>query len=318
MPPRRGARCGCQSSCGDTACAVTVSEFTADWMRRHFPGSSERIARVYNGLDLEPFAGMGGEGAEAGVPLILSVGRLIEKKGFATLIESCALLRDRGTRFRCAIVGEGPLEDELAKAIADRDLAGYVTLAGPKNFGEIRDLLAETSVFALACATEADGGMDNLPTVIMEAMAAGCPCVSTRLAGVPEMVTEGETGFLLEEGDAAGIADAIAKLLGDPDSARAMGDAGRTLCHELFDREKTIRDLARALVSHGRVLQDSALVRQVRELKPAFRQQAVSRLKGRIGLGQKIPDPGDRASRRPVAGRPAPPDRWACNLLRVS
>ena len=98
------------------------------------------------------------------------------------------MLRDQGVAFDCKIVGEGPLETDLAAAIDRADLRGRVELTGPKPMAAVKAMLQGARVFALPCVEEADGGMDNLPTVIAEAMAACLPVVSTTLAGVPEMV----------------------------------------------------------------------------------------------------------------------------------
>jgi glycosyltransferase involved in cell wall biosynthesis len=229
-----------------------VSDFTARYLRETY-GGGRKIKRVYNGLDLEPIIrGIGSRGKQH-PPLILSVGRLTPKKGFADLIAACAILRDQGRDFRCEITGTGELEDDLAARIQSAGLGGIVTLTGPKPMAWIIDRLHESIVFALACATEADGGMDNLPTVIMEAMAAGLPCVSTRLAGVPEMVVDGETGLLVPEKDPAALASALARALDRPEEAARFGQAGLTRAKALFDQKTTARHLLRALVSRGKV-----------------------------------------------------------------
>jgi glycosyltransferase involved in cell wall biosynthesis len=103
----------------DAAVVVTVSDFTRDWLRERYPESAGRIERVYNGMAMstEP-PGWPREG----VPVIVSVGRLIEKKGFGALVRAAGLLRDRGVAFRCVIAGEGPLRGELERQIAESGL----------------------------------------------------------------------------------------------------------------------------------------------------------------------------------------------------
>ena len=95
-------------------------------------------------------------------------------------------------------------------------------------------MMARARLFVLACATEADGGMDNLPTVIAEAMAAALPVVSTRLAGVPEMVREGINGLLVEEKNPVALAEAMAEILRDPEKGRRFGAQGKVLAGECF------------------------------------------------------------------------------------
>lgn len=245
----------------DASLVVTVSDFTARQLRGQFPGSSSRVHRVYNGLDLEPIiAARSKADRSRSAGGILSVGRLIEKKGFDDLIAACGLLRDRGVDFRCRIVGEGPLESELKSQISNLGLNERVELTGPLGMDQIiRLLVEETQVFALACVTEKDGGKDNLPTVLMEAMAASLPCVSTRLAGVPEMVLDGRTGLICDERKPAEFAGLLARLLQDQTLCDQMGAAGLAHAKAEFARETTGRQLIEKLAEFGGLRFDSSL-----------------------------------------------------------
>jgi glycosyltransferase involved in cell wall biosynthesis len=122
-----------------------------------------------------------------------------------------------------------------------------VRLAGPQPQEEVRRLLSESTLFVLACEPEPDGGMDTLPTVIAEAMAAGLPVVSTRLAGIPEMVTHGETGLLVGARDPEALAEALETLLRDPAQAGRMGARGKAAAAERFAVQTTVAQL-RALL----------------------------------------------------------------------
>ncbi len=170
------------------------------------------------------------------------MGRLIEKKGFADLLAACALLRERGVEFRCEIIGEGPLRETLVAQAVEG-----VEFLGARSQAEITERLAAAHLFALPCTTETDGGMDNLPTVIMEAMAAGLPVVSTPLAGVPEMVLPDATGLLVPDRNPPALADALASLLANPERARALGAAGRERAAEKFSLERNVAALAEIL-----------------------------------------------------------------------
>lgn len=234
------------------AVVVTVSDFTARHLRARY-GGGRKIKRVYNGLDLKPITTGIGSREKAEPPLILSVGRLTPKKGFSDLIAACAILRDQGREFRCEITGTGELEEELRARIQTTELEGMVTLTGPRPMAWIIERLHESTLFALACATEDDGGMDNLPTVIMEAMAAALPCVSTRLAGVPEMILDGKTGYLVPEKEPAALAAALGRLLDQSEEAALFGQAGLSRAMTLFDQTRTARQLLRALVSRGKI-----------------------------------------------------------------
>ena len=235
----------------EASLVVTVTDYSRDWHRRRCPDYAGKIERVYNGTAVRGVAHAAG--SPDGAPMIVSVGRLIEKKGYPDLIKACGILRGRGVEYRCHIVGGGPLEETLREQIASAGLAGHVTLEGPRPEGEVMDFLRRARVFALACARDSEGGSDNLPTVIMEAMAAGLPVVSTRVAGVPEMIEDGVTGRLLDEHDVAGLADALEKTLKDNALAQRWGAAGRSAAERKFATEVTTRELKRLISRHGRV-----------------------------------------------------------------
>ncbi|HEX4630573.1 MAG TPA: glycosyltransferase family 4 protein [Chthoniobacterales bacterium] len=222
------------------AAVVTVSDYAVSLLQERFPESGGKIHRVYNGVDLSRFTPTDFAGEP---PQIISIGRLIEKKGFSDLIGACALLQARGRRFACRIIGEGPLEESLRGQIAAKGLEKCVLLTGPQTQAEIAAQLAHATVFALPCTREADGGMDNLPTVIMEAMAAGLPVVSTPLGGIPEMVEDGVNGELVPERDPAATATAIERLIDDPQRARSLGDRGREIAREKFSIEESALQL---------------------------------------------------------------------------
>lgn len=222
---------------GDACFVVAVSDYSRDLLARRYPGAN--VVRIYNGMAMPPSV----SAPAAAPPHLVSVGRLVEKKGFAVLVEACRLLKASGVRFRATIIGEGPLREALDYQILSAGLGGIVELAGPQPQPEIRAALASASVFVLPCVEEKSGGMDILPTVITEAMAAGLPVVSTTLAGIPEMVVDGETGFLLTPGDALAAAEAMANLLAEPDRARSMGRAGRKRAEEIFSEDVTTPQL---------------------------------------------------------------------------
>src|SRR5947207_6933844 len=219
---------------------VTVSDFAKKFLQERFPERADRIRRIYNGLNLAEF---GRADFSSAPPLILTVGRLIAKKGFADLICACGLIAERGKSFRCEIIGEGPLKNELRGQIERLNLQNGVVLSGAKQQREVRQRLAAANVFVLPSIIDPDGGMDNLPTVIMEAMATGLPIVSTTIAGIPEMVVENETGFLLEPGDAVGFANTIEKVISNPAVAQKMGSAGYERAQRLFSIERNVREL---------------------------------------------------------------------------
>lgn len=227
----------------DAAFVVAVSDYSRKLLADRFPKA--RIVRIYNGMRLDSAL----PPAPATPPRLVAVGRLVEKKGYPILIEACRLLRDHGTDFRCEIIGDGPMENELQRQIEASQLSDIVKLSGPRTQPQIRQSLSAATAFVLPCVEEKSGGMDILPTVITEAMSASLPVVSTFLAGIPEMVFDGQTGFLVQPGDAQAFADAVRKLLSNPEAARAMGTAGRRHADTAFSENVTIPQLLEQL--HG-------------------------------------------------------------------
>lgn len=229
---------------------VCVSDFGAEQMRARFPACADKIHRVYNGIHLEGFPLTQPSHNPA---RIVSIGRLIEKKGFIDLIHACKILKDRGIELECHIVGDGPLKAELEAAIADTGLGKEVILCGSKSQQEIAKLFSTARVFALPCVKEADGGMDNLPTVIAEAMSAGLPIVSTTLAGIPEMVVDNQTGYLVAPHAVKHLAKALEKLLTLPDLAQELGRMGRKHMEQNFSSDVTAAALKELFLTYALV-----------------------------------------------------------------
>lgn len=226
------------------AAVVTVSDFAVAQLKQQYPTAAGKTYRVYNGIDLAAFPQAD---LNSHVPRIVGIGRLIEKKGFADLISACELINSRGLDFQCEIIGDGPLHGALSAQITSARLTDRVALPGARTQREIVEDLNSATVFVLPCTTEADGGMDNLPTVIMEAMAAGLPVISTPIAGVPEMVQPGVTGELVPQRDPVALAAAIERIVSDRSLALAYGGGGRKLAAEKFSIAANVAALANIL-----------------------------------------------------------------------
>jgi colanic acid/amylovoran biosynthesis glycosyltransferase len=227
---------------------IAVSDFAANQLRERFPENAGQVHRIYNGIDCAQFKPAQFERP----PLILSIGRLISKKGFDVLIDACALLRQRGHGFRCEIIGEGPLFEDLQGRIHRQDLHEHVHLAGPQTQSEIATRLSKATLLALPCRIDPDGAMDNLPTVIMEAMASVLPVVSTDIGGISEMVRDRETGLLVAQNDPVATADALSQLIKNIELAQLFGSKGRERAEEFFSIEKNVRALREIICSDTR------------------------------------------------------------------
>ncbi len=183
--------------------------------------------------------------------LILAVGRLDPIKGFEHLIDACGLLAERGVEFTCRIVGEGPLRESLSRQIARVGLQHKVQLLGARKQEEVRALLSRAAVFALPCVITPQGDRDGIPVALMEAMACGTPVVSTRVSGIPELVTDKICGLLAEPGDAADLARCIEHQLGHTAEVKTRVLEGRRKVEAEFAIATEAAKLHAAIASGG-------------------------------------------------------------------
>ncbi|QGU05062.1 glycosyltransferase family 4 protein [Corynebacterium comes] len=221
--------------------AVTISRYNLAHLRARFPESAGRMTLVYNGLELERFPFSPERGDDLS---LLAVGRLVEKKGFAQLIEAVRRLRERGLAVTAEIAGDGPLREELQEQIDRAGLGEAVTLLGPLTQSEVRDLLGTRRLFVAPFVVGADGNADGLPTVLLEAMACGIPCVAADVTAVGEVIITGRTGRLVPAGGVGKLTDAIDEALRS-DCTQLVHNA-RRLVEETFDsrrQAKTLREL---------------------------------------------------------------------------
>ena len=219
--------------------AVTVSEYN----RRHLQrlAAESRIVRIYNGLDLDRFSPNGG--AREDPPLVLAVGRLVEKKGFADLVRACGILRRDGVRLRCRIVGKGELEGELRSLVQELGVADIVELAGTAPRDELLALYPRASALVAPCLVGSDGNRDGLPTVLTEAMALGVPVVATDVTGIPELVENGRTGLLVPQRRPEALAASIRRVLEDRAGAERLVRAARDRVERRFDLRSNVAEL---------------------------------------------------------------------------
>ncbi len=203
---------------------VTCTDYNRNYLQQVSQNGTP-IHCLHHGLHIDKFRPS--YERQCGTPLMLAVGRLVEKKGFAILLEACALLRDEGFNFRCEIVGEGPQRQFLKEKIEQLRLRGVVALRGALAHEQVIELYKSAAVFVMpSCVTET-GDRDGIPNVILEAMAMELPVVASRVSGIPEAVEEEITGILVEEKNAEELARAIKRVLNDGRLARQLGKAGR-------------------------------------------------------------------------------------------
>ena len=180
---------------------------------------------------------------------ILAVGRLVPKKGFDVLISACGELARRGHAVELVLLGGGDLKTELIETAREEGIADRVHLLGARPQQEVIDQLGTAQIFALSPRVLADGDRDGVPNVLLEAMAAGLPVVSTAVSGIPELITDGVTGRLVPPDRADLLADVLAELLGDAELRVRLGEAGRRQVCEHASWRNAIQPL-RALLEN--------------------------------------------------------------------
>jgi colanic acid/amylovoran biosynthesis glycosyltransferase len=195
---------------------------------------AQRLRLHHIGIDVARFP-PGSRGPE-GDPLVAMVGRLVPKKGLVYGIRAFAAVRRASGRGRLIIVGEGELRPQLVAAVREEGMDSHVTFAGALPHAEVAALLSRAEVLMAPSVTTIDGDRESGTVVVKEASAAGAVPLGTWHGGLPEIVEDGRTGFLVAERDVAGLARRLDQLLGDAPLRQRMREAGRAKMLAEYDR----------------------------------------------------------------------------------
>jgi glycosyltransferase involved in cell wall biosynthesis len=230
---------------------ATCSRFHVDYLRRHYPGAVDaRIEVIHYGIDPARFPRAKRPAVNG--PVFLGVGRLVETKGFHTLIETCSVLNERGMSATCVIVGAGVEEARLKRLASQKGLADKVSFTGALQPADILKWYDRAHCLVMpSCVRNND--RDGMPNVLIEAMARGLPVISTRVSGIPELVRDGETGLLVEPDRPLELADAMAAVARDRGLAERLGRAGRELVLAEYDIHRSARRLRELFTTSARV-----------------------------------------------------------------
>jgi glycosyltransferase involved in cell wall biosynthesis len=231
--------------CAAAEFIAAETDYSRDLLRQRCSESAAKIHKVYNGIDLQRFPAP--HSVNNPLPRIVSIGRLVAFKGFDDLVDACAELARHRIDFACEIMGDGPLRQALQAKIGQLDLSSRVKLLGSLSQDAVLEKLQAADIFALASTTDTQGATDVFPTVILEAMASARPVVSTRLAGIPELVVDRQTGILVPPGDSIALAHALEQLLRNPELQLRFGQVGRARIEECFQIGKTVAPLVEML-----------------------------------------------------------------------
>jgi glycosyltransferase involved in cell wall biosynthesis len=204
-----------------------------------------KISCIHHGLD--PNAYRPAPPVSRGRPLVLAVGQLTERKGFAHLIKGCYKLKEQEYDFTCHIVGKGPQREELEALIIRLSLEDTVTLCGALAHEEVIEKYKQATMFVLPCVASSAGNLDGIPNVLAEAMAMQVPVITTNLSGIPELVEDQKNGLLVPSGDDTALVGAMARLLDTPALRVRLGRNGRRTVLEKFDIARNVRRFANTL-----------------------------------------------------------------------
>ena len=202
--------------------------------------SDASVHLVYHGLNAD-FAQLVAAGATyepPRIPRLVSVGRLVPKKGFDILVDAVALLHARGLQLELIIAGEdGPVAADLHQRVHAAGLDAQIRFVGIQTQAELLELYRSATAFALACRIVDDGDRDGIPNVLVEAMATGLPVVSTSVSGIPELIDDGYNGLLVQPESPEALAEAVWRVIKDPALAADLSAAGRQTVADRFDGE---------------------------------------------------------------------------------
>ena len=212
---------------------VTCTRYNARYLSR-LAGGNTPIHTVYHGIDLNLFS-FGHSSPPAPPYQILSIGRLVPKKGYDDLLNALKLLKSSGLDFQFSHIGSGEMERQIRARVQALNLENQVRLLGTLPHGEVIKHYRKAHCFVLACKVAANGDRDGIPNVLVEAMAVGVPVISTSVSAIPELIKNGVTGILVEPGEPDMLAGAIQHLLFHPENYRDQVKQARSKVEKEFD-----------------------------------------------------------------------------------
>jgi len=222
---------------------IVKSDYNRKYLTNKYPRLDAKKIRVIPcGVDTDKFVPLENPAKEGAN--IISVGRLVEKKGFTYLIKSCKILQQRGIKFKCEIYGNGPLKESLSSEIKELALSDTVFLKGAVTREELIDVFVKSDIFVLPSIIDREGDTEAMPVVLKEAMASAKAVIATAVAGIPELISSGEDGILVSPKDEVALAQAILALINDYALRLRLGDNARKKITRDFTLSKNVKLIA--------------------------------------------------------------------------
>jgi glycosyltransferase involved in cell wall biosynthesis len=223
---------------------ATCTEYNRRYLTRLSGAAAPAVFRIYHGIDVGLFSCHHTEASPSPPYRILTVSRMIAKKGLPTVFKALGILRDRGIRFQYTLIGDGDERDSLQKLVRDLRLESMIGWLGTLPHNEVIRQYRQADLFVLGCEIAANGDRDGIPNVCVESMAMGVPVVATRVSAIPELIENGKTGLLVEPANSEALADAMIRALTDADLRQEMIAAARDRVGRDFNNRSLINDLA--------------------------------------------------------------------------
>ena len=224
--------------------AITCTKYNRDYIDKVTGNKNNKLAVVYHGIDITKWQ-VNTTNRKLSNPKIriLSVARLVEKKGLLFLLRAIKLLIDKGYRAHCTIIGKGPLRKKMEKYVKDFGLYNYVDIPGFLPQSELKQYFINADIFILPCIVAENKDRDGLPNVILEAMVMGVPVISTNISAIPEVIEHRETGFLVREKDEQAIVNTITELWNDRKLYMKISEDSKRKIFKEFSIERSTDEL---------------------------------------------------------------------------
>ncbi|MFC1807901.1 glycosyltransferase [Candidatus Omnitrophota bacterium] len=232
---------------------VTCTDYNRRHLIRRFRLNEDKVFLNYHGLEKRWFQReaqdsrvrdpKGGCGYPARFIKLLSIGRLVEQKGFEYLIKACAILQIKNINFSLKIIGDGPLRDEINMLVAEYNLQRRVEIIKTSAQEQVINYYKESDLFVLPCVISKNQDRDGIPNVILEAMAMGLPVIGTAVSGLPEVLRNEETALVVNDQDPDSLAHAIERVAHSNELGQKLAENGYKLVAKRFDLDENVENL---------------------------------------------------------------------------
>ena len=222
---------------------ITCTEYNRRFLQK-LASNGPSVHRIYHGIDTDLFSGQSVPRKPSPPYRILSIARLVDKKGLPTVFRALRNLLDQGYSLRYTLIGDGEERRSILKQLNKLGLKTICTWLGTQPHHRVIEEYRKADLFVLGCEVARNGDRDGIPNVFLESMAMGVPVLATRVSAIPELVEDGRTGLLVDPGEHRQMAQCMAKLLGDEELRQRIIEAARRRVREEFDNRELIQRLA--------------------------------------------------------------------------